>query len=177
VGWVGGLFGLLLASTALGQERRALQLLFAFPLTPRAVFRAKVAASLIPVLIGAVAMTVAVGLWFRFPYPLFAGTVVITSVGAVVLVFWGLVFAARYSDFQERPRPQFVRPGPMIAATFSGLALLGAIVVPAAWALADPSSISGLLVGVATAIAATVGAVAFLLARSGFDRLFHELPF
>jgi hypothetical protein len=177
VGWVGGLFGLLLASTALGQERRALQLLFAFPLTPRAVFRAKATASLIPVLIGSVAMTVAVGLWFRFPYPLFAGTVVITSVAAVVLVFWGLVFAGRYSDFQDRPRPQFVRPGPMIAATFSGLALLGAIVVPAAWALADPSSISGLLVGLATAIAAVVGGVAFLLARSGFDRLFRELPF
>ncbi len=177
IGWVAGFFGLLLGATSVGQERRGLQVLFSFPVSARSVFRAKATAVLIPVLIGVVAMTTGVGLFYGFPWWVLAASIALCIADATVLVLWGLVFASRYSDFQERPRPQFVRPGAMIGATFSGLVLLGAIVVPAAYALAAPSSTSidlGLLAGV---IALATGTFAFLLARSGFERLFRELPF
>jgi hypothetical protein len=177
VGWVAGFFGLLLAATSVGQERRGLQLLFAFPVTARSIFRAKAASVLIPVLIGVVAMTVGVGLWFHFALSTLAGAVLLTATVSVVLVLWGLVFASRYSDFQERPRPQFVRPGAMIVATLSGLVLLSAIVVPAAYVLSTPSPMSDALVLVAFLAAAVGGIAAYLLARAGFDRLFRELPF
>jgi predicted permease len=177
VGWVAGFFGLLLAVTSVGQERRGLQALFAFPVPPRSIFRAKATAALIPVLIGSAAMAVAVGLWFGFPAPTLAGAVALTLVDGSVLVLWGLVFASRYSDFQERPRPQFVRPGPMIAAMGSGVVLLSAIVVPGALVLADPSPPNLPFAVVSAIVAIAVGAVAYRLARSGFDRLFVELPF
>jgi hypothetical protein len=177
IGWVAGFFGLLLAVSSIGQERRGLQLLFAFPVEPRSVFRAKVTSALIPVLIGAVAMTVGVGLWFRFPYGTLAGALVMTCGVGAVLVLWGLVFASRYSDFQERPRPQFVRPLPMIVASTSGVLLLSAIVVPSSLVLSAPSSASLALVAVAAVAALATGTGAYLLARSGFDRLFRELPF
>jgi hypothetical protein len=177
VGWVAGFFGLLLSVTSVGQERRGLQLLFAFPVAPRSVFRAKATAALIPVLVGSAAMALAVGLWFGFPAPTLAGEVALSLVDGGVLVLWGLVFASRFSDFQERPRPQFVRPGPMIAAMGSGVALLSGIVVPAALVLSAPTRSDLPLAIVSATVAVTVGAVAYLLARAGFDRLFVELPF
>jgi hypothetical protein len=177
IGWVAGFFGLLLSVTSIGQERRGLQLLFAFPVGPRSVLRAKITSALIPVLIGSAAMTVGVGLFYGFPYGTLAGALALTAGVGVVLVLWGLVFASRFSDFQERPRPQFVRPGAMIAATMSGVLLLGAIVVPGAVALSSPSGFSLDLAGVSVAVAIAAGTGAYLLARSGFERLFRELPF
>jgi hypothetical protein len=96
---------------------------------------------------------------------------------AVILSMWGLVFAARYSDFQDRPRPQFLRPSAMIAATGSGVLLLSAIVIPGAIAVSDPSSANLGFALAAAGVAAVVGTAALLLARSGFDALFRELPF
>jgi hypothetical protein len=177
VGWVAGFFGLLLSVTSVGQERRGLQLLFAFPISPRSVFRAKATAALIPVLLGAGAMALVVGLLFGFPPDILAGELALTLVDGGVLVLWGLVFASRYSDFQERPRPQFVRPGPMIGAMASGVVLLSGIVIPAALVLAAPSATDLPLVIVSAVVAVIAGVVAYRLARSGFDRLFVELPF
>jgi hypothetical protein len=177
VGWVAGFFGLMLSVSSVGQERRGLQLLFAFPVPPRSIFRAKVVASLIPVLVGSAAMAVAIGLWFGFSAPTVAGAVALTLVDGGVLVLWGLVFASRFSDFQERPRPQFVRPGPMIVAMVSGLVLLTGIVIPGALVLSSPSMANLPLAFVSGVVAVIVGVIAYLLARSGFDRLFVELPF
>ena len=177
VGWVAGFFGLLLAVTSVGQERRGLQLLFAFPVPPRSVFRAKATAALLPVLLASAAMALAVGVWYGFSAETLVGMVALTVVDGGVLVLWGLVFASRFSDFQERPRPQFVRPGPMIGAMISGVALLSGIVVPAAVVLAAPSASDLPLAIVSAVVAVTVAVVAYRLARSGFDRLFTELPF
>jgi len=177
VGWVVGFFGLLLSLTAIGQERRSIQLLFAFPVTPRMVFRAKFTSVLLPVLIGSAAISLGVGLLVGFSAATLAGLVLLGPGVATVLALWGLVFASRYSDFQERPRPQFLRPSAMIAATLSGLALLSVVLVPGALAVAQPS-VATLGFAVAAVVSAlVVGALAFGLARSGFDRLFRELPF
>jgi hypothetical protein len=176
VGWVAGFFALLLAVTSVGQERRGLQLLFAFPVPARSVFRAKAVSVLIPVVIGAGAMSAAVGIWFGFPPATLVGTVVLTLADGAVLVLWGLVFASRYADFQERPRPQFVRPGPMIVAMGSGVVVLAGIVVPGAVALSAPSPTSFEFAAVSAGIALAFAAVAYRFARTGFDHLFVELP-
>jgi len=96
---------------------------------------------------------------------------------SVVLTFWGLAFATRYSDFQERPRPQFMRPGGMLAATGSGMVLLFAILIPGTVAVLYPSGFSIPLGLVTAGIAASGGGLGLQLTRSGFDQLFRELPF
>jgi hypothetical protein len=177
VGWVAGFFGLLLSVTSVGQERRSLQQLFAFPITGRTVFRSKSAAALLPVLGGAVVIPLGVGLFFRFGALSVMGMVLLTAGAAVTLTFWGLVFASRFSDFQDRPRPQFLRPSAMIGATLSGVVLLSAIVLPGSFAVADPSIAHLGFALASVGVALATGAVAYSLARSGFDSLFRELPF
>ncbi|HXW66563.1 MAG TPA: hypothetical protein VEL82_01585 [Thermoplasmata archaeon] len=177
IGWVAGFFGLLVGASSVGQERRGLQLLFALPVTDRDVFRAKTVAALIPVVLGSALMAVAIDTWFRMPPVEIAASLALTVSVAVCLVLWGLVFASRFSDFQERPRPQFVRPGPMLAATGSGIVLLAAIAVPGALAITGPVS-AALLPATGAAVAAVaIGTLAYRFARTGFARLFRELPF
>ena len=177
VGWVAGFFALLIAGTSVGQERRALQLLYAFPVSTRSILRAKAAFVLVPSLVVALGLTGVVGVFFGLPPGTFVGVLVLVVAICVVLTFWGLAFAARYSDFQERPRPQFLRPGGMLAATGSSMVLLFAILVPGTVALLYPSGNSLLLGLLGAGIAAVGGGLGVQLTRTGFDQLFRELPF
>ncbi len=179
VGWVVGFFALLLSLTSIGQERRSLQSLYAYPITGRDVLRAKAASVLFPALIAAVGMPLAVSVLFRLSPIATAGFVVASLAAAVVLSFWGLAFAARFSDFQDRPRPQYLRPGAMLAALGSGMVILFSIYLPATFAfLALAGSSSVLMLGLGSAAAALIaGGLALYLARTGFDRLFRQLPF
>jgi len=177
IGWIAGFFSLLIAGTSIGQERRALQSLYAFPLTPGNLVRAKAAFVLVPSIIVAVALTVIVGLFFGLSPAVVLAVLAFVVAASVVLAFWGLAFASRYSDFQERPRPQFMRPGGMIVATGSGMAVLFAILVPATVAILVPSPWS-LPVGlVSAAVAVGAGTIAVVWTRSGFRQLFRALPF
>jgi hypothetical protein len=177
VGWVAGFFALLLAVTSLGQERRSFQSFYAYPITPRTVLRAKATSVLVPAVIGASAMAAAVGVIFRLAPVSVAAFVVLNAAAAVLLALWGLVFAARYSDFQDRPRPQYLRPGAMLGAMGSGMLLLFALLIPGAFALLGgwgPASVGLILWIIGFAVAA--GALASHWARTGFDRLFREIP-
>jgi predicted permease len=176
VGWIAGFFGLLLSLTAMGQERRSIQQLFAFPITPRMVFRAKFTSVVVPVVIGSALLSLGVGLFARLSWDSLVGLLLLCTGVATMLTTWGLVFAARYSDFQDRPRPQFLRPSAMIAATLTGIALLSVVLVPGAVAVADPSIATLDFAITAAVLAVVIATVALSLARSGFDRLFRELP-
>ncbi|HXY12127.1 MAG TPA: hypothetical protein VEJ85_01325 [Thermoplasmata archaeon] len=177
IGWVAGFFALVLGATSVGQERKAVQSLYAFPLSAENVLRAKVAYVLAPSLTVALGLAVLVGLFFHLSVGTFLGVTLLVVAAAVVLTFWGLAFAARFSDFQERPRPQFLRPAGMLAATGSGIALLFGMLVTGSIALLSPSSASLSLGLVAAALAVVTGAVAVLWTRAGFRQLFRELPF
>lgn len=177
VGWVAGFFALLLAVTSLGQERRSLQSLYAFPITARTILRAKATSVFLPSLLAAFAMSLAVGALFGFSALEYFGLVFVNGVGVVVLALWGLVFAARFSDYQDRPRPQYLRPGAMLGAMASGMVLLFAILIPASVAFLFPSPSSAILAVDAAALAIAAAGLAFYWARTGFDRLFRELPF
>ena len=177
VGWVAGFFALLLAVTSVGQERRAFQSLYAYPITARSVLRAKAVSVLLPALVGAVAMAVAVGWVFGFGPVTIGGFAFVSVVGAVLLALWGLVFAARYSDFQERPRPQYLRPGAMLVAMGSGMLVLFAVLLPGAFLLLGAPGSAALGLAVWTVgFALTLGGLAAYWARTGFDRLFREVP-
>ncbi len=175
--WVAGFSALLLSSTAVGQERRALQTLLALPLGPADLYRAKATAVLLPTTLVSAVMGAAVGLLFHLTWPALVGLVALAVTIAVVLSLWGLVFAGRYSDFQDRPRPQFVRPAAMLAATGSGMVILMGIAVPGALALFDTFGVPWLFAGVAVGFGGAVGVAAAHFGRTGFDRLFRELPF
>ena len=177
IGWVAGFFALLLATTSVGQERRSLQSLYAFPISSRTLLRAKATGVLLPSIVGAVATSVAIGLLFGFPALAVLAIALLNSAAASVLCFWGLVFAARYSDFQDRPRPQYLRPLAMLEATGSGMVLLFAIVIPGGLAILHP--VGENLVWMVWTVAAILlgGAASVHWARSGFDRMLRELPF
>jgi len=177
VGWAGGFMALLLATTCVGQERRALQTLFAAPLTGRSVLRAKVVSTLVPALFVTVAVILAASVLFGLTWATAVWMEGVGCAAAVTVGLWGLVFAARYSDFQDRPRPQYLRPTPMIAATVSGMSILFAVLVPGALAVAAPGP-SGLgAAALCVLLALTVSGIAWYFSRTGFDRLFRELPF
>ena len=177
MGWVTGFFALLLGGTSLGQERRAIQSLYAYPLTVESIVRAKATFVLVPSLVVAVALSSFVGAFFGFSPPEVLGGMVLIGGVAVVLTFWGLAFGCRYADFQERPRPQFLRPGGTLAAAGSGMLILFAVLLPGVIALLAPSSDSGLLVAFAAAVAVGMGSLAVVWTYSGFRQLFREIPF
>ena len=177
IGWVSGFFALLLATTSVGQERRALQSLFAFPLTARDLLRAKIAGVLVPALVAATGTSVAVGLLFGLSALGVVGVVLLNAALSIVLGLWGLVFAGRYSDFQDRPRPQYLRPAAMLGAMGSGMFLLLVIVVPGALAIVEPVGPNvGWVLWTIGAIAVS-GVLGLYWARAGFDRMLRELPF
>src|SRR5271157_181692 len=177
VGWVAGFFALLISGTSVGQERRALQSLFASPISAGSLVRAKAAFVLLPSVVVALTLGLVVGFYFGLPVGDVLGVLLLVVTASVVLTFWGLMFASRFSDFQERPRPQFLRPGGMLAATGSGMVLLFAILIPGTFALLSPSVASVPLALTCAALAVGVGGLAVLGTYSGFRRLLSELPF
>ncbi|MFI5413470.1 MAG: hypothetical protein ACHQ0I_02635, partial [Candidatus Lutacidiplasmatales archaeon] len=177
VGWVAGFFSLLIAGTSVGQERRALQTLYAYPLSAGSILRAKTTFVLLPSFLVSVALALVVGLFFGLAFTVVVGVLLLVVAVSIVLAFWGLVFASRYSDFQERPRPQFLRPGGMLAATGSGMVLLFGILIPGTFALLAPSSSSIPLGFLCLGMAVGVGGLALYWSISGFRALFRELPF
>jgi len=177
IGWVAGFFALLVAGTSIGQERRAIQSLYAFPLSVGSLVRAKATFVLVPSLIAATALALVVGFFFGLSAAAIFAVLLLVVAASIVLTFWGLAFAARYSDFQERPRPQFLRPAGMLVATASGMAILFAILVPATLALLYPSPLSVPVGLLAAGLAIGVGTIAVYWTRSGFRELFRALPF
>jgi len=176
-GWVAGFFALLQAARSIGQERHSLQWLYAYPISVRSILRAKFASVLLPSLIAG-ALTAIVAAWVaRLSGLAFLGALLLFLAGASVLALWGLVFAARFSDFQDRPRPQFIRLTPMYAAMGSGMVLLFAIVGPGTYALVYPSWASVVLGAGAAGSALVAIGLAYHWASTGFEELFHELPF
>jgi len=175
--WATSFFALLIATTSVGQERKAISTLFAAPIPPSSVFRAKLVAAVTPAWIASLAVGVLVGVIFRVAPLVVAGLVLLSALAGFTVALWGLAFAARYSDFQERPRPQYLRPGPMLAATASGILIVFVVVIPGAIALFATGTQALEGAGFAAAVAGTVMALAWGWARRGFDGLFREIPF
>ncbi len=177
--WSVGFFALMVSLTSIGQERRSIFGLFAFPLTARNFLRAKSATTFLLSAAFAAGLTAVAQVLYRPPALPAAIGGVVALVSAALGTLVGLTVATRYSDFQERPRPQFVRPGAMMAGLFGGFGLIFLIAVPAMLGAysPDPAGASA-LESMAFAGAAAVAAVALLAraARTGAERLAREIP-
>jgi hypothetical protein len=178
VAWIAGFYALLLSTTAIGQERRGLQNLYMYPVLPRSVFRAKVGGVVLIAAPFGLLWTAAAALWYSMSLEQVAALAVLVVLTALEGTFIGLLFAERYSDYQDRPRPQYLRPSAMVAALLLGVVVMFSTIIPIdLWLGATFGGGSlGLLV-VGGAVAAVALAVSFLLARSGMDRLMTEMPF
>jgi predicted permease len=176
--WVGGLSALLLSSSSFGQERRGVVHLLVLPIRPPEVYRAKAAATLLVALpVGFVLATVGVVL-DRPPIVTVLAIAALVVVVVVEATAIGLAFAARFSDFQDRPRPQFVRSLPMLGAMFVYLVVGGLTaalgLVLASGVLSTSSTLLALGLG-AGILAVVVGAVVWA-GSTGVGRLLRELP-
>ena len=180
VAWIAGFYALLLSATSIGQERRALQVLYTLPVGPIQLFRAKLAVVLAPAVLFGVAWSGLTGLLGASPPGDVIGAALLALATSLEGSLIGLSFASRYSDFQDRPRPQFLRPGAMIAAMFGGMAIMFATIIPADLAITQSGGGAGAAGGLITAAAVLAGisiAISYLAARTGFRRLLLELPF
>ena len=176
--WVPGFFALMLAITSFGQERRAVGSLFAFPLSARNLFRAKAAPSLLLPALLAVVLGGFVGVLAGIPPGALAGLGLLAALAIALASMVGLTVATRYSDFQERPRSQFVRPWAMVAGMLGGISLVFAVALPGVvWLLGpEPASGPALAAGLFAIGIGAVGIAGFLrLARQGSDRFLEEL--
>ncbi|MCI4325585.1 MAG: hypothetical protein L3K00_06870 [Thermoplasmata archaeon] len=176
--WVGGLSALILSSSSFGQERRGVVHLYTLPIRATEVYRAKAAATLLVALPVGFALAI-VGLGIdRPPLPTAVAMLVLVVVVVVEATSIGLAFAARYSDFQDRPRPQFVRSLPMLGAMFCYLTLGGATsalaLLVGSGFLAPSTTLLVLAVG-GGVLTLVVGAVAWS-GSVGVVRLLRELP-
>ncbi len=177
--FVSGFFTLMLSTTSLGQERRAIQTLFAYPLSGRNLFRAKVAECLLLGSILGVGLDIAVVAIYR-PLASVDAFLFLTTFAAILLgTFIGLAVATRYSDFQERPRPQYVRPWAMILSMLGGTGLIFGMVIPGlTWAYSPELWAPGAVAqgGFSLGVAVVSIPLLFVLARQGADRFLDELP-
>lgn len=179
VAWISGFFGLLLATTSIGQERRAFQNLYAAPLSAGNLFRAK--AGSVGLLAGAYAVvtTALMAARFGFGPELAIGLAIVALTAVFEGTVLGLAFATRYSDFQDRPRPQYLRPSAMLGAMGLGFLLLFGTIAPLAFWLTTPGYGAGSLpllvagIGLAVVVLGAGG----MSARTGMEQLFREIPF
>lgn len=177
VAWVSGFYALLLSTTSIGQERRGVQHLYALPVDPGTVFRAKAGTVvLLGLAFGLVWSVALVGIYRLAPIAVAALALLVVAT-VFEGTFLGLAFAARYSDFQERPRPQYLRPSAMFAAMMTGIVLLFGTIVPILFALVQSAHPAApeLAGGLAAALLAI--AVSYWSARTGFTALLREVPF
>ncbi len=104
-GWATAFFALLLATTSVGQERKAIWTLFAAPLPAGSVFRAKLVASVAPAWVASVAVAGLVALLFRVGLVVVLGLVLTTALAGFAVALWGLSFAARVQRFPGASPP------------------------------------------------------------------------
>lgn len=179
VAWLIGFGSMLLASISFGQERRAVQNLYQLPIPSRSVFRAK---SILVLLVGSlytIVFGIVVGIIYRLPPGVVVGVWAVDESIVVVAAYLGLSIASRFSDFQERPRPQYVRPWAMIVGMLTAATLIFSIAIPGLLAVFDFQSggpFPGGYLAIAAVVAVLASGILWQTARRGTNRLLAELP-
>lgn len=179
---VGGILAVLVGSTGVGQEGKAILNLYASPMSPGEFLRAKL---LVAFLFGSttvVAMAVVSSILASATPLGFAVSLISSLVIAIECTFIGVGFATRFPDLQERPRPRFVRPLGMILAMLAGIFSAFVTALPLLiWPFAG-GYLEGLGLSFGEAVVGGVifgGVVSFAAyrwARSGSSELMAEIP-
>jgi len=98
----------LMAMTSIGQEGSAVWNLYAIPILPRQLMKAKL---IMPISLGVVFSTVLIGILnfiLKVPLPMFVVLVVLGAIVAFEEAALGLYFGFKFPDFRESVRARFV---------------------------------------------------------------------
>ena len=118
---VGGILAVIVASTSIGQEGKAILNVYASPIRPKTFLKAKLLVSLIFGAGTIVAMAVIASLLASATLSGFVVSLLASFVIALECTFIGVAVGARFPDLQERPRPRFVNPLGMLLAMVLGV--------------------------------------------------------
>ena len=179
---VGGILAVIVAATSIGQEGKAILNIYAAPVSPRTLFRAKI---LIASMFGwatVFGLLIASSVLSAASLGTFLSALAISLAVAVECTLFGFAVGTRFPDLQERPRPRFVRPlgmllGMIVGIITSFITALPLVVWPFAGSYFEGLGIS-YWVAVAGCLAFGVAAsfVAYRFSLSGASELMAEIP-
>jgi len=177
------MFGLFISITNFGQEGPAIWNIYAAPLQPRSLLRAKIAMPLFVSIIPAVILPLSLSLIFRAGvFALFA-FVVVTMFITVIADLVGAYLGPKYMDLEEKPRSSFAT-GTGILIGFVIAAVLGVFVIsPLAFYLFLGNFAQAIgfnkfyALGASVVISIVFIAVFYLLASSNVKQVARELPY
>ncbi len=178
---MGGIMTIIVATTSVGQEGKAILNIYALPVSPRVFLRAKLLVASSFGMVTMLAMLVVSSVLASASVTGFVVSLLTSIVIVVECVFIGLGVATRFPDLQERPRPRFVQPGGMILAMLLGVLLafvtaFPLILWPFMSGYLEGLGLSyGIAVGLSLAFGCAVCVIAYRWAKSGAAKLLNEL--
>ena len=178
---VGGILGVIMASTGIGQEGKAILNVYAAPIQPRALLKAKLLVAFVFGAATIVAMAAISSLLASATLEGFVVSLVASLVIALECTLIGVAVGVRYPDLQERPRPRFIRPMGMLIAMIMGVACsfvtaLPLVVWPFAGGYFEGLGVSfGAAVVGGLAFGGLVSFAAYRWALSGTSKLMEDM--
>ncbi|MGD0145998.1 MAG: hypothetical protein ABSB53_03985 [Nitrososphaerales archaeon] len=178
---IGGIMTIIVATTSVGQEGKAILNIYAFPISPQVFLRAKLLVASLFGMVTILAMLVVSSVLVSASVTGFVASLLVSIAIVAECVFIGLGVATRFPDLQERPRPRFVQPGAMILAMLLGMLLALVTAFPLTlWPfmssyLEGVGLSYGVAVGLGLAFGCVVCVIAYRWAKSGAAKLLNEL--
>jgi hypothetical protein len=156
----------LMAMTSIGQEGSAVWNLYAIPILPRQLMKAKL---IMPISLGVVFSTVMIGILnfiLKVPLPMFVVLVVLGAIVAFEEAALGLYFGFKFPDFRESVRARFVS----VWGSMFGMVLCVAVALLTAVPIFLNMLIFHDLINEMTIVSLVIGVVVFVLALKLAER-------
>ncbi len=156
----------LMAMTSIGQEGSAVWNLYAIPILPRQLMKAKL---IMPISLGVVFSTVMIGILnfiLKVPLPMFVVLVVLGAIVAFEEAALGLYFGFKFPDFRESVRARFVS----IWGSMFGMSACVAVALLTAVPIFLNMLIFHDLINEMTIVSLVIGVVVFVLALKLAER-------
>ena len=179
---IGGIMAIIVASSSVGQEGKAILNVYASPMTPRAFFRAKLLVASVFGWTTVLALLVASSILSSTSVGVFLASLAVSLIVAIECTLFGFALGTRYPDLQERPRPRFIRPLGLLLAMVVGILVAFVTALPLVlWPFTGNYFESlGVSFGIAVAggivFGIVVSIVAYRFALTGASELLAEIP-
>jgi hypothetical protein len=179
---IGGIMAIIVASSSVGQEGKAILNLYAAPVSPRMFFRAKLLVASIFGWATVFALLAASSVLAVPTLETFVASLAVSVAVAVECTLFGFAVGVRFPDLQERPRPRFVRPLGLMLALLVGVitsfvTAFPLVLWPFMGGYFEGLGVSfGVAVGGGLAFGVIVSFVAYKFALSGASELLAEIP-
>jgi len=179
---IGGIMAIIVASSSVGQEGKAILNVYASPMTPRAFFRAKLLVASVFGWTTVLALLVASSILSSTSVGVFLASLAVSLIVAIECTLFGFALGTRYPDLQERPRPRFIRPLGLLLAMVVGILVAFVTALPLVlWPfMGNYFESLGVSFGIAVAggivFGIVVSIVAYRFALTGASELLAEIP-